>query len=65
MPIRIGHCFPLHLGLDALHERVRAVGGSASITSSPGRGTCVRFTVPLSAGSREAAAAREAAMLER
>jgi PAS domain S-box-containing protein len=55
----------LHLGLDALHERVRAVGGSASITSSPGRGTCVRFTVPLSAGSREAAAAREAAMLER
>ncbi|HEX5249582.1 MAG TPA: PAS domain S-box protein [Gaiellales bacterium] len=55
----------LHLGLDALQERVRAVGGTASITSSPGRGTCVRFTVPLSAGSREAAAAREAAMLER
>ena len=55
----------LHLGLDALHERVRAVGGTASITSSPGRGTCVRFTVPLTAASREAAAAREAAMLER
>ena len=55
----------LHLGLDALQERVRAVGGTASITSSPGRGTCVRFTVPLSAGSRDAAAAREAAMLER
>jgi len=55
----------LHLGLDALHERVLAVGGSASITSSPGRGTCVRFTVPLWAASREAAAAREAAMLER
>jgi PAS domain S-box-containing protein len=55
----------LHLGLDALHERVLAVGGSASITSSPGRGTCVRFTVPLSAASSEAAAAREAAMLER
>ena len=55
----------LHLGLDALQERVRAVGGAASITSSPGRGTCVRFTVPLSAGSREAAAVREAAMLER
>jgi len=55
----------LHLGLDALQERVRAVGGSASITSSPGRGTCVRFTVPLAAASGEAAAAREAAMLER
>jgi len=55
----------LHLGLDALQERVRAAGGTASITSSPGRGTCVRFTVPLSAGSRDAAAAREAAMLER
>ena len=55
----------LHLGLDALQERVRAVGGSASITSSPGRGTCVRFTVPLAAASREATAAREAAMLER
>jgi PAS domain S-box-containing protein len=55
----------LHLCLDALHERVRAVGGSASITSSPGRGTCVRLTVPLSAASREAAAAREAVMLER
>jgi PAS domain S-box-containing protein len=55
----------LHLGLDALHERVRAVGGSASITSAPGQGTCVRFAVPLTACSREAAAAREVAMLER
>jgi len=55
----------LHLGLDALHERIRAVGGTASITSSPGQGTCVRFTVPLSATVREAAVAREAAMLER
>ncbi len=55
----------LHLGLDALHERVRAVGGSASITSAPGQGTCVRFAVPLTASSREATAAREVAMLER
>ncbi len=52
----------LHLGLDALYERVRAVGGTASITSSPGQGTCVRFAVPLAATTREAA--REAAMLE-
>jgi PAS domain S-box-containing protein len=54
----------LHLGLDALHERVRAVGGSASITSAPGQGTCVRFAVPLTASSREATAARQVAMLE-
>jgi signal transduction histidine kinase len=54
----------LHLGLDALHERVLAVGGTASITSAPGQGTCVRFAVPLTA-SREAAAARRVVMLER
>jgi PAS domain S-box-containing protein len=55
----------LHLGLDALHERVRAVGGTASITSALGQGTCVRFAVPLTASWREAAAARQVAMLER
>jgi signal transduction histidine kinase len=37
----------LHLGLDALHERISAVGGTVEIISSPGRGTCVRFGVPL------------------
>lgn len=55
----------LHLGLDALHERVRAVGGTASVTSAPGQGTCVRFAVPLTASSREATAARQVAVLER
>jgi PAS domain S-box-containing protein len=55
----------LHLGLDVLHERVRAVGGTASITSAPGQGTCVRFAVPFTASSREAAGARQVAMLER
>jgi PAS domain S-box-containing protein len=55
----------LHLGLDALHERVRAVGGTASITSAPGQGTCVRFAVPLTGSSREIAAARPVAILER
>jgi PAS domain S-box-containing protein len=55
----------LHLGLDALHERVRAVGGTASITSAPGQGTCVRFAVPLTASSHETRAARPVAMLER
>jgi PAS domain S-box-containing protein len=37
----------LHLGLDALHERIGAVGGTVEIISSPGEGTCVRFAVPL------------------
>jgi PAS domain S-box-containing protein len=37
----------LHLGLDALHERIGAVGGKVEIISSPGKGTCVRFSVPL------------------
>jgi PAS domain S-box-containing protein len=55
----------LHMGLDALYERVRAVGGTASITSAPGQGTCVRFAVPLTASSREATAARQVAMLGR
>jgi PAS domain S-box-containing protein len=55
----------LHLGLDSLHERVRAVNGTASITSAPGQGTCVRFAVPLTASSPEATTARQVAMLER
>ncbi len=38
---------PLHLGLDALTERLRAVGGEASIRSAPGEGTSVAFAVPL------------------
>jgi PAS domain S-box-containing protein len=43
----------LHLGLDALHERIGAVGGTVEIISSPGKGTCVRFSVPLAEfGSR-------------
>jgi len=37
----------LHLGLDALHERIGAVGGTVEIISAPGKGTCVRFGVPL------------------
>ena len=37
----------LHLGLDALYERIRAVGGSVHVDSSPGKGTCVSLTVPV------------------
>jgi PAS domain S-box-containing protein len=42
----------LHLGLDALLERIGAVGGRAEIISSPGQGTCVRFTVPVAGFER-------------
>jgi signal transduction histidine kinase len=38
---------PLHLGLDTLHERIGAVGGTVEIISSRGNGTCVRLSVPL------------------
>jgi signal transduction histidine kinase len=37
----------LHLGLPSLVERVRAAGGDASITSHPGKGTRVSFSIPL------------------
>ena len=53
----------LHLGLDALHERVGAVGGTVEIISSRGKGTCVRLSVPVAGfdsaarGSRRPAAA--------
>ncbi|MET0808802.1 MAG: ATP-binding protein [Pseudoxanthomonas sp.] len=37
-----------HLGLISMEERVRLVGGSFAIVSSPGRGTTVSAQVPLS-----------------
>jgi PAS domain S-box-containing protein len=37
----------LHLGLDSLTERARAAGGDLTINSTPGRGTRVRFSVPV------------------
>jgi PAS domain S-box-containing protein len=42
----------LHLGLDALHERIRAVGGSVHVDSSPGKGTCVSLGVPVPGADR-------------
>lgn len=39
----------LHLGLDALVERIRAAGGDATVTSALGEGTRVHFSVPLPA----------------
>ena len=40
----------LHLGLESMMERIRAAGGDVELTSAPGRGTRVAFSVPLSLG---------------
>jgi signal transduction histidine kinase len=44
----------LHLGIESMVERIRAAGGDVKVTSAPGRGTRVAFSVPLPLG-REAA----------
>jgi PAS domain S-box-containing protein len=36
----------LHLGLDAMAQRVRLAGGCLDLSSIPGEGTTVRFSVP-------------------
>jgi signal transduction histidine kinase len=38
--------YPGHLGLRSMRERAATIGGMLHITSSPGAGTRVRFTVP-------------------
>lgn len=38
---------PGHLGLEAMRERIRLVGGHWVIRSAPGNGTTVEFVVPL------------------
>jgi len=40
----------LHLGLESMMERIRAAGGDVDLTSAPGRGTRIAFSVPLSLG---------------
>jgi signal transduction histidine kinase len=37
----------LHMGLESLLERIDVARGQATITSDLGRGTCVRFSIPL------------------
>jgi signal transduction histidine kinase len=39
------------LGIFAMHERARLIGGTLAIRSSIGRGTAVRLTVPLASGA--------------
>jgi signal transduction histidine kinase len=40
--------FPGHLGLKSMPERAERLGGRVTVTSTPGTGTCVRATIPLS-----------------
>ena len=39
--------FPGHLGVRSMRERVTKIGGTLSIESAAGQGTCIRVRVPL------------------
>ncbi len=43
--------FPGHLGLHSMRERATKMGGTLTIESAPGQGTCLRMRIPLRAGS--------------
>lgn len=43
---RQADCHEIHFGLVGMRERVEILGGTFSIESAPGRGTCVRVVVP-------------------
>ncbi len=44
----------LHLGIPSMIERIRAAGGDMAITASPGRGTRLRFSLPVTPGASPA-----------
>ena len=44
-----------HLGLLGMKERVQILGGDLEVESTPGRGTCVRISLPLSEAIPETA----------
>ncbi len=39
----------MHLGLDAMCERVALAGGRVDVSSRPGQGTIISFAIPLNA----------------
>jgi len=39
--------FPGHLGVRSMRERVAKIGGTLTIKSAPGQGTCIHVRVPL------------------
>lgn len=43
-----------HLGLAGMRDRVRHAGGQFSVVSTPGEGTVVGVTIPISVSSRPA-----------
>jgi signal transduction histidine kinase len=42
--------FPGHLGVRSMRERVTKIGGTLTIESAPGQGTCIHAQVPLGVG---------------
>jgi len=42
--------FPGHLGLRSMHERVAKMGGTLTIASIPGQGTCIGVRMPIVLG---------------
>jgi signal transduction histidine kinase len=46
-PDRTGTSIREHIGLEAMRERVLLAGGSVDVASAPGKGTTVRFTLPV------------------
>ena len=42
--------FPGHLGVRSMRERVTKIGGTLTIKSAPGQGTCIHVQVPLGEG---------------
>ncbi len=51
----------LHLGLDALIERVQLAGGAVQLASQPGQGSTLTFSLPVAAGRPRAAGVGEQA----
>ncbi len=43
--------FPGHLGLCSMQERVAKIGGTLTVESTPGRGTCIDVRVPMVLGN--------------
>jgi signal transduction histidine kinase len=39
--------FPGHFGVRSIQERVTKLGGTLTIESAPGHGTCIRVQVPM------------------
>ncbi len=52
----VNHHAETHLGLIGMQQRAEGAGGRINITSHPGRGTCVQFSLPLSQPETSSAA---------